>query len=228
MPSVQPIKSVNVGGTVHPLDSVFTVLSGISTVAGSASSSSYKSVRWYVSGIEGITEPYDGMKLAIKVPLAGVATAGAVLSINGDVDANYHPLAYNINTALTTHFPVNSIKIFTYDANQTMDCYLTAKTKVTITGVWKAESNYDSNSNSIGYQVRTNTAIYKNGASTTCYRYQILVETENGLEAFTSTDNQTGTTKTQLSPKYIPNGTIRYYSTTTNISSGANFGATAL
>jgi hypothetical protein len=135
MPNVQPIKSVNVEGTVHPLDKVFTVLSGISTTAGSSSSSSYKSTRWYVSEIEGITEPYDGMKLAIKIPLAGVATAGAVLSINGDVDENYHPLAYNINTALTTHFPVNSIKIFTYDANQTMECYIAAKTKATVTGV---------------------------------------------------------------------------------------------
>ena len=226
--SIQVIGSVNVSGTVHPVDKVFTLLSGISTVAGSSSSSSYKSVRWYVSGIEGITEPYDGMKIAIKVPLAGVATAGAVFSINGDLDANYHPLAYNVNTVLTTHFPVNSIKIFTYDASQTMDCYLASKTKVTITGVWKAESNYDSNSNTIGYQVRTHNAVYKNGASTTCYRYQILVETENGLEAFTSTNNQTGTTKTQLSPKYIPNGTIRYYSTTTNIASGSNFGTTAL
>lgn len=45
MPNVQPIKSVNVEGTVHPLDKVFTVLSGISTTAGSSSSSSYKSVR---------------------------------------------------------------------------------------------------------------------------------------------------------------------------------------
>ena len=135
MPNVQPIKSVNVSGTVHPLDKVFTVLSGISTTAGSSSSSSYKSVRWYVSGIEGITEPYDGMKLAIKIPLAGVATAGAVLSINGNTDAEYHPLAYNVNTVLTTHFPVNSIKIFTYDAAQKMDCYLASKTKVTITGV---------------------------------------------------------------------------------------------
>lgn len=168
------------------------------------------------------------MKLAIKIPLAGVATAGAVLSINGDVDENYHPLAYNINTALTTHFPVNSIKIFTYDAAQTMACYLESGTQVTVTGVWKAESNYDSNSNSLGYQVRTNTGIYKNGADTSCFRYQILVETTNGLEAFTSANNITGTTKAQLSPKYIPNGAIRYYSGTAEVKTKANFSATAL
>ena len=228
MPNIQPIKSVNVAGTVHPLDSVFTVLSGISTLAGSSSSSSYKSVRWYVSNACGITEPYDGMKLAIKVPLAGVRTAGAVLSINGNADASYHPLAYNVNTPLTTQFLVDSIKIFTYDAAQSMDCYLASGTKVTVTGVWKAESNYDSNSNSLGYQVRTNNAVYKNGASTACPRYQILVETANGLEAFTSTSNQTGATKTQLLPKYIPNGAIRYYASTASVASGQNFGATVL
>ena len=228
MPNIQPIKSVNVSGTVHPLDSVFTVLSGISTLAGSSSSSSYKSVRWYVSDVSGITEPYDGMKLAIKVPLAGVKTAGAVLSINGNADSSYHPLAYNVNTPLTTQFLVDSIKIFTYDAAQSMDCYLASGTKVTVTGVWKAESNYDSNSNSLGYQVRTNNAIYKNGASTACTRYQILVETANGLEAFTSTSNQTGTKKTQLLPKYIPNGAIRYYASTASVAAGSNFGATVL
>lgn len=75
------------------------------------------------------------MKIAIKVPLAGVGTAGAVLSINGNTDTEYHPLAYNVNTVLTTHFPVNSIKVFIYDANQTMDAYLTSNTKKTITGV---------------------------------------------------------------------------------------------
>lgn len=168
------------------------------------------------------------MKLAIKVPLAGVKTAGAVLSINGNAEASYHPLAYNVNTPLTTQFLVDSIKIFTYDAAQSMDCYLASGTKVTVTGVWKAESNYDSNSNSLGYQVRTNNAIYKNGASTACPGYQILVETANGLEAFTSTSNQTGTTKTQLSPKYIPNGTIRYYASTASVAAGSNFGATVL
>ena len=228
MPNIQPIKSVNVSGTVHPLDKVFTLLSGISTVVGSASSSSYKSVRWYVSGIEGITEPYDGMKIAVKIPLVGVRTAGAVLSINGNADASYHPLAYNVNTPLTTQFLVDSIKIFTYDAAQSMYCYLASGTKVTVTGVWKAESNYDSNSNSLGYQVRTNNAIYKNGASTACTRYQILVETANGLEAFTSTNNQTGTTKTQLLPKYIPNGAIRYYASTASVAAGSNFVATVL
>ena len=45
MPNIQPIKSVNVSGTVHPLDKTFTLLSGIGTAAGNANSGSYNSVR---------------------------------------------------------------------------------------------------------------------------------------------------------------------------------------
>ena len=125
-------------------NAVYSLMS-LSTVAGSATSGSVKSVRWYVSGVNGYTAPYDGMKLAIKVPLAGVGTGGIILSINGDSDADYHPVAYNVNSVLTTHYPVNTVKIFTYDASQTMTCYKSSGTAVTVTGVWKGESNYDSN-----------------------------------------------------------------------------------
>ena len=71
----------------------------------------------------------------VKVPLAGVATAGVILSINGNTDADYHPVAYNLNTALTTHYAVNTYKIFVYDATATMACYKTSNKKVTVTGV---------------------------------------------------------------------------------------------
>lgn len=88
-----------------------------------------------MSGVEGITTPYNGMKLAVKIPLAGVSTGGVILSINGNNDADYHPVAYNVNTVFTTHFGVNTIKYLTYDASATMACYKTAGTSVTITGV---------------------------------------------------------------------------------------------
>ena len=75
------------------------------------------------------------MKLLIKVPLAGVSTAGVILSINGDNDADYHPVAYNVNTVLTTHYPAKTYKLFVYDANQSMTCYKDSGTAVTVTGV---------------------------------------------------------------------------------------------
>ena len=121
----------------------------LDTVAGSGTSGSYLSVRWYASGvvdgINNITTPYDGMKILVKIPLAGVSTAGVVLSINGNNNADYHPVAYNVNTAFTTHFPVGTYKILIYDSTQKMNCYITSNTKKSVTGVWKCESDYDSN-----------------------------------------------------------------------------------
>lgn len=93
---------------------------------------------------------------------------------------------------------------------------------------WKVNADYDSNTDTIGYQLRINNGIFKNGASTSIYRYQLLVETSNGLEAFTSTSNKTDDTKTQLSPKYIPGGQILYYGSTTSVSSGASITASSL
>ena len=221
MPSIQPIKSVNVAGTVHPLDKTFTLLSGITTVAGNGNSGSYKSVRWYVSGVEGVTTPYNGMKIAIKVPLAGVGTAGAVLSINGNTDAEYHPLAYNVNTVLTTHFPVNSIKVFIYDANQTMDAYLTSNTKKTITGVWKAESNYDSNT-TLTYG--TLAYYFRPYAAQTIYRYKfVMLDKDNRLVPLTTTNVANGTAVTNQTPtdKAFRPEKIYWYNATGTINAGA-------
>lgn len=75
------------------------------------------------------------MKIMVKVPRAGLSAVGAVLSINGNTDANYHPVAYNVNTVFTTQFPVNSYKVLVYDATATMAAYITAGTSATITGV---------------------------------------------------------------------------------------------
>lgn len=162
------IKKINTGGTTYPIDRTFTV-TGLSTVAGNGTSGSYLSVRWYNSGVEGLTAPYDGMRLLIKIPLAGVGTAGAMLSINGNNAADYHPLAYNNTSVLTSHYAVNTYKLFVYDASATMTVYKTSNTSSTVTGVWKAESNYvDGNS----YQVRQ----YQAGANAagTGTKYPIL------------------------------------------------------
>jgi hypothetical protein len=95
---------------------------------------------------------------------------------------------------------------------------------------WKVNAYVDtSGSNTIGYQLRTNYGVYYNGASTSIYRYQLLVETQDGrLEPFTSSSNNTKTTKTQLSPKYLPGGDIRYYSSTTEITAGSEITKTSL
>ena len=126
------------------LNTVYSIMSA-NSVAGNTTAETYLSVRWYVSGVEGITTPYDGMKIVLKIPRVGASTVGVVLSLNGNTNADYHPVAYNVSGVLTNPFAANSIKLLTYDANATMDCYITSGTKSTITGVWKTEADYDAN-----------------------------------------------------------------------------------
>lgn len=127
--------------TIKNTAAVHSVLSGFTTTAGSGSSP-YLSVKWSIASIDGITTPYNGMRVAIKIPMIGVGTAGAVMSIDGGT--TYHPMIYNYNNVLTSHYPANSIKYFTYDANQAANAYLTAGTVTSITGVWKGDADYNS------------------------------------------------------------------------------------
>ena len=162
------------------------------------------------SYIPNITELTDGLSINVYFPVQ--SNTNCTLNVNSLGDkAIYLTVA---GTRVTTNIPAASYVTLVYNAEH---------------DYWVWVRAYDSgNSNTIGYQVRTNSQIWKNGASTAIYRYQILVETANGLEAFTSTSNKTTATKTQLSPKYVVGGTIRYYSTTTTINGGANIGATVL
>ena len=178
--------------------SIFTV-SDLNTVDGNANSGSYLSVRWYNSGVDGITTPYDGMKIMVKVPLAGVGTAGAMLSINGNNDADFHPLAYNASTVLTSHYAVGTYKIFVYDASATMACYKTSNTKVTVTGVWKAESNYVDGNTTTTYG--TLAYYFRPYCAQAVYRYKfcaldkdnrlVPIETHEILDTYSSSTSYT-------------------------------------
>lgn len=160
-----------------------------------------------------VTIPYvkalsDG--LVIHCQFHAETKSGATLNVN---NLGAKGIYYRYATAITTHIIANNYVDLIYSAS---------------IDKWVLLFSYDADSNTLGYQVRTNNGSYYNSASTSCYRYQILVETTGGLEAFTSTSNSTGTSKTQLSPKYIPNGEIRYYSGTAEVKTKTQFGATSL
>ena len=160
-----------------------------------------------------VTIPYvkalsDGLVIHCKFNAS--TKSGATLNVN---NLGAKGINYRYETALTTHIVAYNYVDLIYSAS---------------IDKWVLLFSYDANSDTVGYKVRTNNALYRNGASTSCYRYQILVETTGGLEAFTSTNNSTGTSKAQLSPNYIPNGTIRYYSGTAEVKKNVNFSATTL
>lgn len=149
-----------------------------------------------------------GQEIRYYLPVAGTSSAATLnLTLSNGNTTGEIPLRRAGTSTVTTTFASGNIIYLTYDGEY-----------------WKVSAYVDTNTNTIGFQLRTNNAIFKNGASTSCYRYQILVETLNGLASFTSTSNKTAATKTQLSPQYIPGGQIRYYSATSTIASGNNFG----
>ena len=130
----------------------FVPKTDFTTVAGNNRSGSYLSTKWSVNGINGITVPYNGMVITIRVPAAGVSTAGIVLSINNGT--NYYPVVRNVSTVISTEYAVNSTIVLVFNADQTASAYLTSNTKSTITGCWQiadANSTYSNASLGNGY-----------------------------------------------------------------------------
>lgn len=156
---------------------------------------------------------YTGKVIIYHLPVAGTSTAATLnLTLPDGTTTGAKNIYRQASSTVTTTFAADCDILMVYDGTQ-----------------WKVNAYVDTtNSNSIGYQLRTNSSTYVNGASTSIYRYQLLVETPNGLEAFTSTSNSTKTTKTQLSPSYLPSGDIRYYGTTIEVASGSATGTSAI
>ena len=155
---------------------------------------------------------YTGKVIIYHLPVAGSSSAATLNLTLPDGTTTGAINIYRLATStVTTTFGVDCDILMVFDGTY-----------------WKVNAYVDSNTNTIGYQLRTEKSNYINGGSTSIYRYQLLVETENGLEAFTSTSNSTKTTKTQLTPSYLPSGDIRYYSTTTEITSGSAIGTSVL
>lgn len=148
---------------------------------------------------------YTGKTIIYHLPVAGTSSAATLnLTLPDETTTGNINIYRQESSTVTTTFAAYCDILMVYDGTQ-----------------WKVNAYVDTNTNTIGYQVRTNSSKYKNGASTSIYRYQLLVETEGGLEAFTSTSNKTSATKTQLSPKYILGGDIRYYGAKGEVTSGS-------
>lgn len=154
-----------------------------------------------------ITELVDG--LAVYVRFHAATASGATLNVNG---LGAKPIYYRTTTAITTHIGANSYVILVYRASDSR---------------WIMLFSYDSNTNTIGYQIRTNSAIWANKTGYTMNRYILLFEVDGGLSGAATTIG-TGTSKVTVPFKYIPGGVIKYYSTSGNIANNANFGATGL
>ena len=119
------------GETIH-------VITSCSGTAGNTASGSYNRTQW-TGTISGVTSLYDGLIIQYKVPIAGVSR-GVTLNVGS---LGEHPVVLNANTMATTHYPVGTQLILTYDSTATCSVYVN-NVSTSFTGCWKLPE-YDSN-----------------------------------------------------------------------------------
>lgn len=217
------IPTSDLADDVIPYVENFYFVNGTSSQAGNSTSGSYLSTKWE-GVVPGVSSAVDGLKLAYRINTnTGVGTAGAVLSIDG---TNYYPVVLNTNTKITTHYPVGSTILLVFNSAQTVaSVYLTSNTATTVTGCWQI-ADYNTNTDTIGYSIRTNSSTLP--AKFKTYRYRLLFTSADGnywVGANASTSTNATAVRTPTTEKINPFGPIVYYGTTTAINANTNFGA---
>lgn len=165
--------------------------------------------------VPGITELKDGTCMLLK---NGVVTSASnfTLDING---LGAKPVYTNLAAATrdTTIFNVNYTMMFVYDVSRVTG------------GAWICYRGYDSNTNTIGYQLRTNSSTMPMKQIT--YRYRLLFTSFDGqgwVPSTTSTSTN-ATAKRDVNQAVIdPFGEIVYYGTTASVAAGSSPAATSL
>ena len=151
--------------------------------------------------VPGIDRLEDGVCCMVK---NGVVTSasGFTLNVNG---LGAKPVYTNLAAATrdTTIFNVNYTMLFVYDETRVSG------------GCWVCYRGYDANTNTIGYQVRTNSSSLP--ASQKFYRYRLLFTSADGthyVPANTSTSTNATAARTVNQTPINPFGHIVYYGTT--------------
>ena len=169
----------------------------------------------FTAQIEGITEYTDGLAVMLK---NGVITSAENFTINiNNLGAKHAYSNMAAATAETTMFNANYTMLFVYDSTRVEG------------GGWILYRGYNSNDNTIGYQIRSNSMSLPMTSVT--YRYRLLFTSADG-EHFVPANNSTSTNATAkrntCQDPIDPFGRIVYYGTTTSVAAGSRPGATAL
>lgn len=169
----------------------------------------------FTAQIPGVTEYYDGLAILLK---NGVVTSAAnfTVNINGlGAKGVYSNMA--AATRETTIFNINYTLLLVYDSTRVSG------------GCWLNYRGYYTDSNSIGYQLRTNSSTRH--ASDKFYRYRLLFESADGkkwVPANTSTSTNATSARAVNQRPINPWGDIAYYGTTTAIEADASVTAAQL
>lgn len=166
--------------------------------------------------ISGITTLYDGLCILVKNNVIA-SKADCTLNVNGLGAKRIH---YNTaaNSQITTQWTATMTAMFYYDS-----------TRNSSAGAWVMFYGYDSNTNTIGYQVRTNSMSLP--MKSIVYRYRLLFTSADGkgfVPANNSTSTNATTARTVCQDKIDPFGRIVYYGTTASVAAGSRPSASYL
>lgn len=166
----------------------------------------------FTATVPGITELKNGTIMLLK---NGVVTSasGFTININGlGAKPSYTNLAEA--TRDTTLFNIAYTMLFIYDEDRVAG------------GCWICYRGYDANTNTIGYQLRTNSSRWV--MAERVYRYRLLFASADGTKlvpANNGTSTSATSAKTPSTLPIDPFGPIIYYGTTTSVAAGSMPGA---
>lgn len=169
----------------------------------------------FTATVPGITELKDGVIMLLK---NGVVTSasGFTIDING---LGAKPVYSNMAAATreTTLFNINYTLLFIYDEDRVSG------------GCWINYRGYYSDSNSVGYQLRTNSTVMT--VTDTARYYKLYFTSADGKQwvpaSVNSTNNATSARPVNQRP-IDPFGRIVYTSASTSYAAGANLAATTI
>lgn len=195
-------KIIDSAGDEHRLSAAFAA--GIPFAQVDATSTS----TIFTATVPGVTEYKDGVCVMLK---NGVVTsaAGFTINVNGlGAKPVYSSMAAASQSS--TIFNEAYTMLFVYDEDRVAG------------GCWVVYYGYDSNTNTIGYQLRTNSTTLP--MDSIVYRYRLLFHSADGTK-FVPANNSTSTnataSRTTIQTPIDPFGPIYYYGTTASVAAGS-------
>ena len=169
----------------------------------------------FTATVPGITELKDGTCVLLKNSVVTSDTNFTININNLGAKPSYTNLA--AATRDTTIFNINYTMLFIYDSTRVAG------------GAWICYRGYDSNTNTIGYQIRTNS--YSLPMDSVVYSYRLLFTSADGnkfVPANNSTSTNATSSRTPCQTKINPFGSIVYYGSTSSVAANSRPSVSAL
>jgi len=174
----------------------------------------------FTATVTGITELKDGTVVMLR---NGVVTSASGFTININ-NLGAKPVYNNMATGNSTTPTAPSRETTIFNINYTL--MLVYSTTLVDGGCWINYRGYNSDTNTIGYQLRTNSTVMKTADQSRYYRmFFTSADGTHWVPANTGKDNSATSAKTVNQRPIDPFGRIIYFSYTTNFSAESDVGA---